>query len=309
MQGIYRNNRIYDEIKQSFKEGSYLTKLIYINLGVFVLLGLNYAFVRLTGGSAESDFYLGKWLVLPSYVPELLHKPWTLISYMFVHELTYRGGFFHIFFNILVLYWFGKIFLVYLDQKKLLSIYLMGGIVGGLMYVAAFNLIPSFEMQALLSTNRGASGAIMAIVFAISFFKPDYEVFMLFIGRVKLKYIAIGYILIDLLGLGSDNAGGHFAHLGGALYGFLYISQYKKGRTIMKGFDKILDGLFTLFKPRSKKRFKVSYNKPPVNDLEYNAYKVQKQEEIDKILDKISKFGYDSLSGKEKEILFKQGKR
>ena len=306
MQGMYKRNSILDEIKQSFKEGSYLTKLIYINLGVFVFLGLNFVIVRFTGGSSASPLYLGNWLVIPSYFPELIKQPWTIVTYMFVHEIIYPGGFLHILFNLLVLFWFGRIFLIYLDQKKLLSIYLLGGISGALLYVLAYNFIPIFTTEVIGGTNRGASAAVMAIVFAISIYKPDYEVYLLFFGRVKLKYIALAYIIIDVISMAGSNAGGHIAHLGGALYGFLYISQYKKGVVIMKWFDRLLDGIFTIFKPR--KKVKISYKKP-VDDFEYNAQKVEKQKEIDYILDKISKFGYDSLSKKEKEILFKEGKR
>ena len=308
MQGMYGRNKITDEIKLSFKEGSYLTKLIYINLGVFIFLGLNYVIVKFTGGSAASPFYLGNWVVLPSYLPELLLKPWTIITYMFVHEVIYSGGFLHILFNLLVLYWFGKIFLMYLDQKKLLSIYLLGGISGALLYIAAYNLVPVFAGEVMASNNRGASAAVMAIVFAISFYRPDFEVFLLFFGRVKLKYIAIAYIVIDVISMAGSNAGGHIAHLGGALYGYYFITQYKKGKTVMKWFDNLLDGLFTIFKPR-KKNINISYKRPPADDMEYNAQKVAKQDEINIILDKISKHGYDSLSKREKEILFKEGQR
>ena len=308
MQGMYGRNKIMDEIKLSFKGGSYLTKLIYINLGVFIFLGLNFVLVRFTGGSSASPFYLGNWLVLPSYLPELIIKPWTVITYMFVHEVIYPGGFMHILFNLLVLYWFGRIFLMYLDQKKLLSIYLLGGISGALLYIAAYNFIPAFSEEVMVSNNRGASAAVMAIVFAISFYRPDFEVYLLFLGRVKLKYIALGYIIIDLISMAGSNAGGHIAHLGGALYGYYFITQYKKGKTVMRWFDRLLDGLFTIFKPR-KRKMNINYRRPPSDDLEYNRQKVAKQEEINVILDKISKHGYESLSKREKEILFKEGQR
>ncbi len=309
MQGMYRNNNsILDEIKESFKQGSYLTKLIYINLGVFVFLGLNLVILRLTGSSNASLFYLGNWINLPSYLPELAIRPWSVITYMFVHELTYPGGLMHILFNLLVLFWFGRIFLMYLDQKKLLSIYLLGGMSGALLFILAYNFIPFFVENGLGATNRGASGAVMAVVFAISFYRPNFVVNLLFIGPVKLKYIAFTYVIMDVLGIAGTNAGGSFAHLGGALYGYLYISQYKKGRAIMKWFDRLLDGLFTLFKPR--KKIRITYkNQPPRDDYEYNAQKVAKQEEIDKILEKISKYGYDSLNKKEKDLLFREGNR
>ena len=145
----------------------------------------------------------------------------------------------------------------------------------------------------------------MAIVLAIATYKPEMEIHMLFFGRVRLKYLALIYVLIDVVSMAYNNEGGHITHLGGALYGYVFASQYKKGNIIMKWFDRLLDGLFTMFKPR--KKIRVTYKKP-VDDYEYNAQKVAKQKEIDFILDKISKHGYDSLSKQEKEILFKEGK-
>jgi membrane associated rhomboid family serine protease len=303
---MYQKNTIIDEIKQSFKEGSYLTKLIYINIGVFVLLGMNFLVIRLMGMNTDSPFYLGNWMVLPSYPPELIKQPWSLVTYMFVHEIANPGGLIHILFNMMVLFWLGKIFLMFLDQKKLLSIYIMGGLSGAVLYLVAYNFIPAFSNQLFGGTNRGASAAVMAIVIAVAVYRPDMEFYLMFFGRVKLKYIALAYVIIDIISIAGSNAGGHIAHLGGALYGYYYISQYKKGVMVMKWFDRLLDSLFTVFKPR-KRKIKISYKKP-VDDYAYNAHKVAKQEEIDVILDKISKQGYDSLSKREKEILFKEGK-
>jgi hypothetical protein len=166
----------------------------------------------------------------------------------------------------------------------------------------SYNIFPAFNPTT--SIALGASASVMAIIIATSVYAPDYAINLMFIGPVKLKYIAIFSIVLDILSIPTSNSGGHIAHLGGALFGFLYISQYRKGKNITKGFDKIMDKLFSLFKPKSK--FKVTH-KRPANDFEYNKTKVEEQKEIDKILEKIANKGYNSLSKKEKEILFKMG--
>jgi hypothetical protein len=225
---------------------------------------------------------------------------------MFLHY-----NFFHILFNMLWLYWFGKIFLEYLNAKKLLSVYLLGGLAGGLVYVLAFNLFPAFAEAVPTSVALGASAAILAVVMAVSFYVPNYTINLLFIGPVKLKYIALVTVLIDILSIKSGNAGGHLAHLGGALFGFLYAVQLQRGRDLTKGFNRFMDSLFSLFRRRPGK-IRVKYSKPknrPESDLEYNARKVQEQKNIDLILDKISKSGYDGLSKEEKESLFRNSNK
>ncbi|MCG8410023.1 MAG: rhomboid family intramembrane serine protease [Bacteroidales bacterium] len=306
---------IYNEIKSSFKAGSSLTKLIYINLGSFKagssltkLIYINLAVflaVKLLGVvylllSISSDFSLVSILSVPADLHKLLYKPWTIFSYMFLHK-----EFLHILFNMLWLYWFGLFFLNYFDEKKLLSVYLLGGLSGAALYIIAFNLLPAFSNVLPESYALGASASVIAIVIAVTTYAPNREIQLMFIGSVKLKYIALFTIIIDILGIASDNSGGHIAHLGGALFGYLYVSQMKKGRNISRGFDHFMDKVFSAFKPRQK--FKVTY-KRPANDFEYNKNKAATQKEIDAILDKVAKSGYDSLSKAEKEILFKNSK-
>lgn len=299
---------IAEEIKDSFKSGSTLTKLIYINLAVFVFAKLAfvifYIFTPSLGDfhttKAYFELYYLKFLELPASLEQLLYRPWSIISYMFLHF-----DFFHILFNLLWLYWFGRIFLQYLTPKQLLSTYIIGGIAGAFLFILAYNLLPGLthaveEVQAL-----GASASVTAIVIAISFYAPNYSVYLPFIGPVKIKYIAVIFIITDLLQIASVNAGGHIAHLGGALYGYLFATAVKKGNDPGKFFDKIMDGIASVFKPRNK--MKVTYRKESkrINDMEYNKIKVIHQKEIDRILDKIAKSGYDSLSKSEKETLFK----
>lgn len=292
---------IIKEIKESFKVGSYLTKLIYINIAIFVIVNIIDVVFYLANASVSNVFSVTWWLSVPADTHQLIYRPWTIITYMFLHH-----EFMHILFNMLWLFWFGKIFLEFLDQKKLLSVYLLGGISGGLLYVLAFNVFPVFKPFVANSVALGASASVIAIVTAISFYVPDYTVMLMFIGRVKLKYIAIVTIFLDVLSIASGNAGGHIAHIGGAIFGYAFIANYKKGKVITKGFESFLDSLFTIFKPRPK--VKVTYKKPPTSDIEYNAAKVQNQAEIDRILEKISKSGYDSLSKDEKDKLFKMSK-
>ena len=290
---------IWDEIKQTFKTGSMLTKLIYANLGVFVIIKI--AFVISSLFQINNDtFSLVHWLAIPADMSQLMSRPWTIITYMFLHE-----GFLHILFNMLWLYWFGKIFLQYLSEKQLLSVYVIGGIFGALLYIAAFNVFPAFQGAVTQSYALGASAAVLAIVIAISVYVPDYTIYLMFIGPVKLKFIAIFSVLLDILSLAGENSGGHIAHLGGALFGVLFISRLKRGKDLTVGFTYLYESFLSLFKRKPK--MKVTYKKP-VDDMEYNAQKVAKQKEIDVILDKIAKSGYDSLSKKEKEILFNSSK-
>jgi len=290
---------VLDEIKASFKKGSALTKLIYINLAVFLAVKLTGVFIDLF--QLNPNFYPVSWLSVTANFSELIFRPWGLFTYMFVHE-----GFLHILLNLIWFYWFGQIFLNYFSSKKLVSLYILGGLAGAILYIIAFNIFPIYNPSIPMI---GASAAVIAIVVAISFYIPDHLIYLMFIGPVKLKYIALVSILIDILSITSSNAGGHIAHLGGALFGYVYITQVKKGRNITKGFDRFMDKIFSLFKPRPK--IKVSYknNSNYSNmDMQYNQSKAEKQKEIDRILDKIAQSGYDSLTKSEKEMLFKNSK-
>lgn len=293
------------EIKQAYLKGDILFRLIYINIAIFVLIGLGFVLYRLfTPGITLNDLRFVytdrvlKYLMVPSRPDELLSRPWTLITYMFTHF-----SFMHILFNMLILYWFGRIFLQYLTGRQLLTTYLIGGLAGAFLYLVFLNGFPGLRIS-LGANMLGASAAIMAIVVAISSYAPDYTLNLLFIGPVKLKYIALFYVVLDILMIASDNAGGNIAHLGGAMYGFWFTTQYKKGRDPGKWLNKLLDFLFNLFRRRPKLNVTYRKNAPYVSDFEYNKSKVAQQKEIDRILDKIARAGYDSLTKQEKEILF-----
>lgn len=290
---------ILNDIKITFKEGSVLTRLIYINIGVFLLVKILGVFFYLAG----QPYFLVEWLSLPSNTSVLLSRPWTIITYMFMHS-----GFIHLLFNILGLYWFGKLFLYHFEGSKLLSVYLLGGMAAGLLYLVAYNTLPVFAgSNAIL---LGASGSIFAILVAAAFYDPERELMIPLIGTFALKYVAIFYVVLSIIGISTSNPGGNIAHVGGAFWGWFYIRQLGKGKDMGAGFVKFINSLFhktgELFK--TKNNMKVTFKQPPRDDYEYNRQKLEKQEEMNRILDKIAKSGYDSLSKKEKEILFKQGK-
>lgn len=305
-------NTIADEIKASFKNGTAVVKLIYINLAVFVIIKLFFVFFFLftpalngiTGkGAFFQDNYL-TYLMLQANLEKLIYRPWTVITYMFLHF-----DFIHILFNMLWLFWFGRIFLKYLTPKQLITTYLLGGIAGAFLFVLSYNIFPGLVQYAPNAQALGASASVTAVVISISFYAPNYTVYLPFIGPVKIKWIAVIFIILDILSVASTNAGGHIAHLGGAVYGYLFSVQMKRGKDIGKSFGNIVDSLTTLFKRKS--RMKVSYKSQAssMDDMEYNKSKAEKQKEIDRILDKIARSGYDSLTKKEKETLFKMSNR
>jgi len=287
---------LLEEIKESFREGSALTRLIYINLGIFLLVRIINVFYFLAG----SEFPFLDWLALPADFSLLASRPWTLLTYMFLHF-----GFLHILFNLLWLYWMGQIFLGYFDQGKLIAVYLLGGICGGLFYVAGYNSFPVFSEIVVDSRLLGASASVIAIVTALAVHAPNHSLHLLFIGRVKIKYLALFSVLMYVIGISSTNAGGNLAHLGGAFWGIVYVLQLRRGIDPGKWLNSLFSGIKKGMAPKPK--VKVSYKKP-VDEIEYNRMKNQDKTRVNGILDKISKSGYDSLSKEEKEFLFRMGK-
>lgn len=288
---------IIDEIKESFRKGSVLTRLIYVNLGVFLFIRIINVFFFLL----DQNFSVLNWLALPADIHQLAYKPWTLITYMFLHF-----DFLHILFNILWLYWLGKIFLFYFNEKQLLGIYLLGGLAGGIFFLAAYNFFPAFTEVVVFSRLLGASASVIAIVIAVAMWAPNHTINLLFIGPVRMKYIALVSLAMYVIGIASSNSGGNLAHLGGAFMGMIFVLQYRKNKDLTKWVSNLLDKGQKLIKPRPK--IKVTYKRSATDDLEYNRQRNLKQEEINRVLEKISKSGYDSLTKEEKELLFKMGK-
>jgi membrane associated rhomboid family serine protease len=292
---------IWDDIKSTFRNGSSLTRLIYLNIAVFLIISI-IGIIGFLVVNPEISNKTIRFLSVPSSLNTLLIRPWTVITYMFTHKEIL-----HILVNLLWLYWFGRIFLEYFDQKKLVAVYLLGGLSGAVMYVISYNIFPAFsDVVGDSIPLLGASASVMAIVVAIAVYVPDYTVYLFLFGKVKIKYIALViFILTSVLDF-SVNSGGKLAHIGGALFGYLYTLSYRQGRDIGKWFNKIIDSAVTVFKP--KKKLKVTYKKPS-DEYEYNSIKAEHQASINKILDKISKGGYDSLTRNEKELLFKESQK
>ena len=291
---------IWDDIKLTFRNGSNLTRLIYINIVVFFLITL----IAVIGFLLNNPEISGKTLDLlsvPASLNALLLRPWTLITYMFTHKDIW-----HILFNMLWLYWFGRIFLEYLDGRKLVAVYLLGGISGALVYILSFNIFPAFTGVVSDSVAIGASASVMAIVIAIAAYVPDYTVQLFLLGRIKIKYMALAIFVLTSIMDFSVNSGGKLAHIGGAFFGYIYTINLRHGNDLGKGFNKIIDFFVTIFKPR--KKLKVTHKKV-ATEYEYNKVKTDHQKQINNILDKISKGGYDSLTKEEKETLFNESQK
>jgi membrane associated rhomboid family serine protease len=291
---------IWDDIKKTFRNGSNLTRLIYINIAVFLLITIIAIIGFLINNAELSATALGL-LSVPSSLKALLIKPWTIITYMFVHKDIW-----HILFNMLWLYWFGTIFLEYLDQRKLVAVYLMGGISGSIVYILSFNIFPAFSGVVTESVAIGASASVMAVVIAIAAYVPDYTVQLFLFGKIKIKYMALAIFLLTSVMDFSVNSGGKLAHIGGAFFGYFYTLNLRQGKDMGKTFNSIIDFFVTIFKPR--KKLKVTHKKV-ATEYEYNKIKADQQAAINRILDKISKGGYDSLTKEEKEMLFKESQR
>lgn len=287
-------------MKEQFRKGTNLLKLIYINVAVFIVMAVLQIISVLSNNPAISSSVV-EFLAVPASFSNLILKPWTVVTYMFLHE-----SFWHVLFNMLWLYWFGRIFSDYFDQKKLVSVYIMGGLAGAVLYILSFNIFPAFSEIIHVSIALGASASVMAIVIATAVYIPDYTVHLFLLGRVKIKYIAIGIFLLTSVFDFSVNTGGKIAHIGGAILGYIYAIRYKQGKDTGKWINRLLDTIATWFKPKEK--MKVTYKKPQT-DVEYNKMKADHQERINKILEKISKGGYDSLTKEEKEILFKESQK
>jgi membrane associated rhomboid family serine protease len=291
---------LWDDIKNTFRHGSSLTRLIYVNIAVFILITIAAVFGYLASSPSLADRLIDI-ISVPSSFTSLLQRPWSIVTYMFVHKEIL-----HILFNMLWLYWFGIIFLEYLDQKKLVAVYLLGGISGAVVYILSFNIFPVFSGVVSESVAIGASASVMAIVVAVAVYVPNYVVHLFLLGRVKVKYIALAIFLLTSVMDFGVNSGGKLAHFGGALFGYLYSFNLKRGHEIGKGLNKLLDLLVTWFKPNRKLRVT---HKKPMTDFEYNQMKTEHQAYINHILDKIAKGGYDSLTREEKEALFKESQK
>ncbi len=293
---------LFEDIKSTFsRRDDSLTKLIILNVAIFVLVSFVDVTIKLLQLNSQLSFDIFRWLSVPASLNELLYKPWTLITYMFLHR-----GFFHLLFNMLWFYWIGQIFQEYLGSKKLMAAYFTGGLVGALVFIIAYNVFPLFSPIRDVATAVGASAGVLAIVVGAATLLPDYRIRLLLFGDVPLKYLALASVVLDVLSVAGENAGGAFAHLGGAAFGFVYIKQLREGRDLGAWFNQLM--ALTDRKAKPVKRTS-PVSKPPLSKTTVgpDSSKSPSQAEIDAILDKISEKGYDALTAEEKALLFRAG--
>lgn len=294
---------IITDLKNDFRRASISQQFIYINCGIFVVTAL----VAIVGMLFNVGNYSWmEWLELPAWLPQFIKQPWSLVTYMFLH-----AGLFHLLFNMLWLYSFGQLFLMFFSARHFRGLYFLGGFCGGVLYMLAYNVFPYFSSYLYGSYLLGASASVIAIVIATAIREPEFRVSLLFFGQVRLKYLALIMIITDLLFVTSNNAGGHIAHLGGALAGWWFAAGLRKGTDVTKWINQAIDWLLGGWKVKrapKKPKMKVHYG-GRANDYEYNARKKEQDEEVDRILDKLKKSGYGSLTTEEKKRLFDASKR
>lgn len=301
------NAGIFDDFKNAWdKPNNGLVQIILINVIVFVALILLKVILVISG---FSDLYekILSYIMLPADFTTFIFQPWSIITYFFTHE-----GFLHIIFNMLFLYWFGRLIMDFLGNDRLISLYVIGGIIGGLFYMLIYNIIPFYADRVDGSLMLGASAGVFAVVVGAATFMPNHTFFLLFLGPVRIKYIAFFYVLLSLSRTIGSNAGGELAHIGGAVVGFFFIKQLQQGNDLGTSVIQVIDWFKNLFKPSPK--IKVTHRgnaKTKATSKKASTAKATKteQEEIDAILDKISEKGYDSLSKEEKQKLFNASKK
>jgi len=296
----------FDEFKTVWKKpDNGLIQIILINAIVFILLNVIRVFSTISGNAGTHEWILYQ-IALPSDIATFLLKPWTLITYFFTHE-----GFFHVLFNMLFFYWFGKIIYEFLGNNKLINLYVLGGIIGGLLFILIYNVVPFYSERVDISILMGASAGVFAVVVGAATFMPNYTFYLLFLGPIKIKYIAIFYVLLSLFRIDGSNAGGELSHLGGALIGFLYVQQLKKGNDFGQPIINFMNFVKSLFvrKPKIKVSYKSDTSSKAKSTPKSEQHKNVNQDEIDAILDKISEGGYESLTKEEKQKLFNASKK
>ena len=277
---------LIDNIRYNYLQSTHaVIRIITVNVSVFILISLLQLVAFLLQINLGVDT-IQSYLTLPASFTAFMFKPWSIVTYMFLHN-----GLLHLVFNMLWLYWMGNILHEYLGNKHVYTAYFLGGIAGGFVFMLAYNVFPAFEFIRGQAFALGASAGVLSIVVAVATLLPNYQIQLMFIGFVKLKWMALVLLLIDLISIAQNNPGGHIAHLGGALFGFLYIKQIYN--------TTFIDKLVSVFKPKSK--LKIHHKSGGKNAQ-------PTEQEIDKILDKISKSGYDSLTKTEREILYKASK-
>jgi membrane associated rhomboid family serine protease len=294
----------WDNLSQRFRHGNAVIKLLFINIGVFLALRILLVFLGLF--KVDSDFWLAS-VQMPSDLSDLFLHPWTVFTYMFVHiDLM------HILFNMLWLYFFGGMFLRWFKSEQVWFLYILGGLAGALFFGIFYNVLPAFH--GIPVRLMGASASILALGIAVAIYRPEEPVPLFLFGTIQLKWLAIIMVLMDLLSLNGDNAGGNLAHLGGALAGLIFGLGLRRNADILLWIRPLINWGLRLFRPGPKMR--VTYKRPKSEqankssdvDQEYRDNKKANAERLDQILDKIKKSGYDSLNAEEKRFLFESSR-
>lgn len=302
---------LFEDFRSEFnKPNNTLVQLILVNIVVFLVLLV--AKVSLTMAQNMGVYYfIREQLMLPGHVNDFLRKPWTLFTYFFTHDEI-----FHILYNMLFLYWFGRLIDEYLGNRRLIGLYIMGGLAGGILYLAMYNLVPYFQNQADSARMLGASAAAFSVAVGAATLLPNYTFHLLFFGPVRIKYIVFFFIILSVAQSAGTNAGGNLAHLGGALMGFFYVKLLQNGTDLGRPIYWLADGWSNLFKP--KPAVKVSYRQRSNANTQASSFasssssssiSTPDQDEVDTILDKISRSGYESLTREEKQKLFRASQR
>ena len=298
---------IINDLKMEYRVGGIVQRLIFWNVGLFAipmvvfsilsLLNVDISFLRWDIPGATD------WLSFSSNPADLLWKPWSIIGYAFLH-----AGFTHILFNMLMLFFAGRLFLTFFTQKQLFGVYVLSAIFAGAIFILGYQTLPM--LTGVITKMVGASASIMALLIATAVYAPTYSVRLMLIGTVKLWHIALAFVIIDLIYASAENTGGHIAHLAGALFGFVYIKLLKNSTDLTKGVSAIAEGIGGLFKTRKQQPFKKVHRNPAPSTPKAAGTRPKSitQKQIDDILDKISRSGYDSLTKEEKDFLFKVGK-
>lgn len=300
---------IQDDLRTQWRTGGMVVRLLLVNVAVFVALMVIQLILIISMGNRTNamsvfDGHVVNWLRSTSDLGALFRKPWTVLTYMFVHT-----GIGHIFWNMLLLWFGGRLFRDLLGDKRLLGNYLLGGLSGFALFALSQNLIPGLHGGAHAGI-QGASAAVLSVFVGIAAYRPEMVVHLILIGPVKLMYVAAVFVLLDLVGIGSGDGVAHEAHIGGALYGLLSSMQLKHGRDWSLRFVEALERSWPFGKRAPRMRVEKSFVRDNTrNDERYNADKRAKQARVDSILDKISRSGYDSLSKEEKDFLFKASDR
>lgn len=291
---------LLQELKFQYKIGNVGVRLIFWNILFFAVPEIVFAFIKLLNIHLDYLYFVS----LSTNFGDLTWKPWSILSYAFFHF-----GIIHLIFNMLMLHYTSRLFLTFFNQKQLFGVYILSAVFSGVIFLLGYNFLPALSQ--VTTSMVGASGAIMAILLAVTTYQPFMDVRLMFFGKVKLWQITIVLLFLDLIQLPMNNTGGHIAHLSGAFFGYIYMKLLQNGTDLSRMVTYVIDFFANLFRARKTTPFKkvhVNPKKAEVKKVSKIVTKDKTQQQIDEILDKISQSGYDSLTSEEKEFLFKAGK-